>query len=187
MRTLGVLTIVASIGLLSHGTLGRPVPPRVIYPYPIYLSDSLGVIDLRSSGGRTSGSQTRLEFSFAAFSKAVEVGFVNAVIRPHEHLVSLLRYYKSPERLENSVSYRVDAKHALGWPTNNLKRRHLLSDSEGSEENAESNINFLPVHDHQRRESDDPGASAVHAPDYRRSIMTKRSSTHAVAGEHLKA
>ncbi|CAE6482763.1 unnamed protein product [Rhizoctonia solani] len=186
MRTLGVLTIAASIGLLSHGALGRPVPPRVIYPYPIYLSDSPTVLDLHSSGRQMSESQARLGLSFAALSKAVEVGFVNVVIRPHEHLVSLLRYYKSPARPENLVSHLVGAKHALGWPTNNFRRRHLLGNYKGSEENTESSINSLPAHDHRRRESDDPGASAVRAPDYRRSVTSKRSSTHAVAGEHLK-
>lgn len=43
-------------------------------------------------------TQTRLRLFSAAFSKAVEVGFVNVIIRPHEHLVSLLRYRDTSER-----------------------------------------------------------------------------------------
>ncbi|CAE6389268.1 unnamed protein product [Rhizoctonia solani] len=179
MRTLGTLGVVALVGLLSNGALGRPIPPRVIYPYPIYHSDGLLALDLRS--GRPIPPRAHLELSLAAFSKAMEVGFVNAVIRPREHLVSLSRYYKLPERLP---TFSIDAKQGLGWPTNNLKKRH---ESDGSEESARADTDPFPIHNRRRRGSDDPGVEAVRSPDYRRHTELERSSTHAVAGEHLKA
>ncbi|KAH7339586.1 hypothetical protein B0J17DRAFT_627659 [Rhizoctonia solani] len=173
MRPLRVLSIVASIGLLSGEVHTRPVPPRAIYPYPIYRTDNLTALDLRTLGEQTLKPQTHLELSFAAFSKAIEVGFVNVVIRPHEHLASLLRYYKTPERFP---ALPIDAKYGLEWSTSNPKKHYKLRSPGGSEENPESNASSFPVHDRQKRESDSSGAAAVRAPDYRRDIISKHET-----------
>ena len=37
--------------------------------------------------------------SSAAFSKAIDVGFMTVVIRPYEHLVSFLRYHNPENRV----------------------------------------------------------------------------------------
>ncbi|CAE6419721.1 unnamed protein product [Rhizoctonia solani] len=176
MHTLGVFSIVASIGLLSTGALGRPISLRVTHPYPVYRSDNLTELDFRTPGRAMPESRAHLGLSLAAFSKAIEVGFVNVVIRPHEHLVSFARYYETPKQLQ---SLPVAANQ--GWPTYNLKKRHSL---DGSEESA--GADSFPAYNRRRRGSDDLDAEAVRPPDYRRDTIFERSSTHAVAGEHLK-
>ncbi|KAG8747841.1 hypothetical protein FRC10_011287 [Ceratobasidium sp. 414] len=150
--------------------------------------------------------QGRLEMISAAFSRAVDVGFVTAVLRPHEHLVSFLRYYNPKEResLSNSIS--------LGHP-----KRALPIDREAADDKAPPIYTdvVLPreesggpgaFHSHDYRRSEDgvvrsspfqrcdltfdaqggdKGSFPIH--DYKRSTEATRSSTHSTSGEHLKA
>ncbi|CAE6430758.1 unnamed protein product [Rhizoctonia solani] len=129
--------------------------------------------------------------SLAAFSNAVEFHFGNMVIEPHGRIVSLLSYYKTTkhERLSTSVPHLIDPKRGL---RNDSKTYSALGSSEGSEHNAEASASYLLVPDFDYRrgglaQPNDPSAASVRAPDYRRDTRVKRSSTHAVAGEHLKA
>ncbi|KAF8608762.1 hypothetical protein BDV93DRAFT_602656 [Ceratobasidium sp. AG-I] len=115
MRNFGIVGVAAAAGLLSHGALAIPVPPRVVYPYPIYRSNE--VVSFASEMFRepVPGSKAGVEMSSAAFSKAIDVGFMTVVIRPYEHLVSFLRYHNPENRI------------VLDRITNNFKRSPNLS------------------------------------------------------------
>jgi hypothetical protein len=118
MRNISLISAVAAAGLLSQGALALPTPvsrisiargvsdalQRIIYPYPVYTSDEVGAFTVPSSD-----SQTRLEIISAAFSKAIDVGFATVVLRPHEHLVSFLRYCNPKTRVV--LSHTVSVIH----------------------------------------------------------------------------
>ncbi|KAG8687866.1 hypothetical protein FRC08_011734 [Ceratobasidium sp. 394] len=148
MRNLGVIGALAVMGLLS-GVLALPTP-RVIYPYPIHRSN--GVAFAPTIPQNMDDRQGRLEMIFAAFSRAVDVGFVTAVLRPHEHLVSLLRYYNPKERaLYRTISSRHPKRTVSIHPettdgvasTNQRSPRAELGDP-----------GKFPSHDYRRSEDD---------------------------------
>ncbi|KAG9095280.1 hypothetical protein FRC06_009961 [Ceratobasidium sp. 370] len=182
MRNMGALAVA---GLLSHGALALPTPPRIIYPYPIYRSD--GAIALTPTIPlNMDNRQGNLEIISAAFSRAVDVGFVTAVLRPHEHLVSFLRYY-NPKEL-GPLSRTVSSGHSkrtlsIDAETTDSAYKRDVAHRDGSGAPGE-----FPAHDYRRTEDDvggDRKSFPVH--DYKRGIETTRSSTHSTSGEHLKA
>ncbi|KAG9124679.1 hypothetical protein FRC07_010646, partial [Ceratobasidium sp. 392] len=180
MRNLAVISATL-VGLLSHAVFALPTPQRAMYPYPIYRSDN-AVAFASVIPPNIDSRHGPLEMISAVFSQAVDVSFVTVVLRPHEHLVSFLRYYnpKKPVPLPQTISLG-HSKRALHPVNPGATNKGTMLPREGLGEPG-----AFRSHDY-RRSKDNAGGERESFPthDYKRS-ESARSSTHSTSGEHLK-